>query len=110
MKAAIEPVADDCIRTLEGFKKDHQAIKDIINRFDEVMLEKASKFSVTKLEENMVNYTPLEKYESTNAKFDNFQIEFFKKFELIKSDLDQKHEEFSKEMEERSDDSYLTMK
>ena len=49
----VDPILQSCTHLLEKYKKDNQASKEIIHRFDEVLLQKASKFSVDKVEKEL---------------------------------------------------------
>ncbi|CAI2387474.1 unnamed protein product [Moneuplotes crassus] len=53
----IEPLVTQCRRSLEEYRADNKRQKDIIARFDEVLLEKASKFSVEQLEIKLEDYS-----------------------------------------------------
>jgi len=52
-KNEINPLVNFCKVTLEEYKKDNTETKSIISRFDEVLLEKASKFSVDNIEHQL---------------------------------------------------------
>ena len=57
----IKPLVRIWEDTLAGYRQDNEDAKQILRRFDEVLLEKASKFSVEQLEKSLKNYS--EKYE-----------------------------------------------
>ncbi|CAI2362768.1 unnamed protein product [Moneuplotes crassus] len=46
VKLRVEPLADKCIKLLNNFSQENIEMKNIIKRFDEIILDKASKFSV----------------------------------------------------------------
>mmetsp|Transcript_7921 Transcript_7921/g.7001 ORF Transcript_7921/g.7001 Transcript_7921/m.7001 type:complete len:421 (+) Transcript_7921:205-1467(+) len=49
----VKPLVNQCAESLEKYQKDNEEAKQIICRFDEVLLEKASKFTVDDIERQL---------------------------------------------------------
>ena len=49
----VKPILDESRQLLNGYRLDNQNVKEIVKRFDEVLLEKASKFSVENLTDQL---------------------------------------------------------
>lgn len=52
----VKPILKQCQKDLDEYKIDNENGKRILQRFDEVILEKASKFNVDQLEEKLQTY------------------------------------------------------
>ncbi|CAI2358779.1 unnamed protein product [Moneuplotes crassus] len=53
----VEPMIQQCRKGLDDYKDDNQKQKEILSRFDEVLLQKASKFSVEQIETKLRDYS-----------------------------------------------------
>ena len=96
----VRPILDDAKHLLNSFRNDNLNIKDIVSRLDEVLLDKASKFSVDQLNERLDQYC-------LKLDFDNLSSLMSQKTEENKSYIrevqkisDQTLEKGQKEMKE----------
>lgn len=53
----ISPLISDCKKCLDQYKTDNKDIKNIVGRFDEVLLEKASKFTVESIADKLKQFS-----------------------------------------------------
>ena len=63
----VKPILDDAKHLLNSYRNDNLNIKEIVNRFDEVLLDKASKFSVDLLNERLEQYWLKTDFEHLNS-------------------------------------------
>jgi hypothetical protein len=69
----LDPFIEKINSKLETYSADNSLTKDIISRFDEVLLEKASKFSIEQVYETLGMYI-------NHATFENFKEECQKSY------------------------------
>lgn len=78
LKNYLSPFVNDCVEKVAIFKKDNKKCIDIIQRFDEVLTQKASKISVENIEKKLEEYTT---------------INIFNQFKEDKKEIEREHEQ-----------------
>ncbi|CAI2362031.1 unnamed protein product [Moneuplotes crassus] len=101
VKLRVEPLAETCSRRLERFTRDNQEMKNIINRFDEILLEKASKFSVDKLVEKIRDYATETSLEEMTNNVGQLKLDFEQKMEHLQESIDHKQSEIAQDLESK---------
>lgn len=61
-KEYIDPIVESCRKSLDLFKEESNSNKLIIRRFDEVLLDKASKFDLDNLKIQFKDYVLVQDY------------------------------------------------
>lgn len=95
---------------IEEYTDDNRKTKQIVRRFDEVLLEKASKFSIDQIYQTLSLYI-------NNATFENFTDEYNKnhilvnrKIELVEQAFFKTKEDITNEMEKAVKRAFLKLK
>lgn len=110
VKNTIQPLAQEWVDKLKQFSKDNEDIKRIVSRFDEVILEKASKFSVDKIYEKLQDYATEEGLKESKDQVVKFECDLELKLEQITEDLYKKYTQLSGNFEQRIRESQSVIK
>lgn len=62
-KDVIDPIVEECHTLIKEFQRDIEYNKQIIRRFDEVLLEKANKFDIEKINKHMKTLAQTSEFE-----------------------------------------------
>lgn len=68
---------------MEAFRIEISKAQKIIKRFDEVICEKASKFSIDELNDNLKQYLPIKELEAIENRFNDETKKLFRELDKI---------------------------
>ena len=99
----IEPFIDEVSEKIKRFTVDNNQTKTIIQRFDEIILEKASKFSIEQIYQTLKMYI-------NNSTFSGFKQEFDKGLNDLKRHINQVESSFCNTKQDITDEMEKAVK
>ena len=100
---SIQPMVEECYKKLDEFTQEIEDSKDIIQRFDEVLLEKASKFALNQLRDEFRDYTLTDHFKELSVKIQNIE-------KIVKSDIIEIKEHINNYKKEFSNNILTTLR